>query len=220
LGEDKAQSVLGNHDLHLLAMAHGIRKPNKADTLYEILNAPDCEALLDWLRHRPMAMFEHNCLMMHAGVAPQWTAEKTMELAHEVETVLRGPDWVGFLRQMYGDQPAKWNDKLKGVERLRCIVNALTRMRFCEPDGTMEFAIKESAGSVTPEGYMPWFELPHRKSAEVTVVFGHWSTLGLVMQPNVIGLDTGCLWGGKLTALCLEDRSMIQIACPQSAPHG
>ncbi|MDB5989469.1 MAG: symmetrical bis(5-nucleosyl)-tetraphosphatase [Herbaspirillum sp.] len=217
---DQAESVLGNHDLHLLAIAKGIHKPNKSDTIHEILNAPDCDELLDWLRYRPMAMFEQNYLMMHAGVVPQWTALQTMELAHEVETALRGPDWVDFLRQMYGTEPAKWDDRLQGQDRLRCIVNALTRMRFCEPDGTMEFSIKEAAGAVTPAGYMPWFALPHRKTADVTVVFGHWSTLGLISQPNVIGLDTGCLWGGKLTALCLEDRSLIQVACPQSAQHG
>jgi bis(5'-nucleosyl)-tetraphosphatase (symmetrical) len=215
--EGKAESVLGNHDLHLLAIAQGISKPSKSDTLNDILNAPDRDELLDWLRHRPMAMFEQNYLMTHAGVVSQWTAQQTMSLAHEVETALRGPDWPNFLHQMYGNQPAKWDDNLQGPERLRCIVNAFTRMRFCEPDGTMEFSIKESAGSVNPEGYMPWFDLPHRQTADVTVVFGHWSTLGLMMQPNVIGLDTGCLWGGKLTALCLEDRSLIQVACPQSA---
>ena len=121
---------------------------------------------------------------------------------------------------MYGNQPAKWDDSLQGIDRLRCILNAFTRMRFCEPDGTMEFSIKDAAGAVTPEGYMPWFELPDRKTADVTVLFGHWSTLGLMLQPNVIGLDTGCLWGGKLTALCLEDRSLVQIACPQSAKPG
>ena len=217
---DRADSVLGNHDLHLLAISQGIHKPGKSDTLTEILNAPDREELLDWLRHRPMALFEQNYLMMHAGVVPQWTAQQTMQLAHEVEAALRGPDWVAFLRQMYGNQPAKWDDSLQGPERLRCIVNALTRMRFCESDGTMEFSIKDAAGSVTPAGYAPWFDLPHRKSADVTVVFGHWSTLGLLLQPNIIGLDTGCLWGGKLTALCLEDRSLIQVDCPQSAKPG
>jgi bis(5'-nucleosyl)-tetraphosphatase (symmetrical) len=213
----KAEAVLGNHDLHLLAMAEGLHKPNKSDTIDQILNAPDREELLDWLRHRPMAMFEQNYLMMHAGVVPQWTAEQTMELAHEVETALRGPGWPDFLRQMYGNQPARWDDKLQGMDRLRCIVNALTRMRFCETDGTMEFSIKDAAGTVTPAGYMPWFDLPNRKTADVTVLFGHWSTLGLMLQPNVIGLDTGCLWGGKLTALCLEDRSLVQVDCPQSA---
>jgi bis(5'-nucleosyl)-tetraphosphatase (symmetrical) len=217
---DKAEAILGNHDLHLLAIAHGIQKVSRSDTFDEILNAPDREELFDWLRSRPMAMFEQNYLMVHAGVVPQWSAQQTMDLAHEVETALRGPNWVDFLRQMYGNKPAKWDDNLQGPDRLRCIVNALTRMRFCEPDGTMEFSIKESAGSVNPEGYQPWFDLPHRKTAEVTVVFGHWSTLGLMMQPNVIGLDTGCLWGGELTALCLEDRSLIQVDCPQSAQHG
>ena len=199
--EGKAESVLGNHDLHLLAMAQGIQKPNKSDTIGDILDAPDRDELLSWLRHRPMAMFEQNYLMMHAGVVPQWTAQQTMDLAHEVETALRAPDWPDFLRRMYGNQPAKWDDGLQGIDRLRCIVNAFTRMRFCELDGTMEFSIKDAAGTVTPAGYMPWFDLPHRKTADVTVLFGHWSTLGLMLQPNVIGLDTGCLWGGKVTGV-------------------
>ncbi|MDB5775655.1 MAG: symmetrical bis(5-nucleosyl)-tetraphosphatase [Herbaspirillum sp.] len=212
---DKAQCVLGNHDLHLLAVAHGIEKKGKSDTLDDILNAPDRDELLDWLRRRPLALFEQGYLMMHAGVVPQWTAEQTISLAHEVETVLSGPEWIDFLRQMYGNQPAKWDDRLQGADRLRCIVNALTRIRFCEPDGAMEFSIKESAATANAGDYLPWFDLPNRKSADVTVLFGHWSTLGLMLKPNVIGLDTGCLWGGKLTALCLEDRSMIQVDCPQ-----
>lgn len=208
---DNARSVLGNHDLHLLATAHGIRKSSGSDTLSEILMSPECDDLLDWLRHRPLALFENGYLLVHAGVLPQWTAQETMALAHEVEVVLQGPHWIDFLREMYGDTPAEWDDALTGVERLRCIVNALTRMRFCTPEGAMDFKTKNGATS----GTLPWFNVPGRKTEDVTVVFGHWSALGLVMRPNLIGLDTGCLWGGKLTALRLEDRALFQVECPQ-----
>lgn len=209
-----AKVVLGNHDLHLLAAAHGIRKPGRSDTLDEIFAAPDCDALLTWLRHRPLAHFENGHLLVHAGVPPQWSAEQTLDLAQEVETVLRGPDWLDFLRQMYGNAPAKWEDTLQGIDRLRCIVNGLTRIRFCGADGTMEFGSAESKSAALP-GYLPWFDVPGRKTEEVSVVFGHWSTLGLIMRPNLIGLDTGCVWGGKLTAVRLQDRAVFQVECPQ-----
>jgi bis(5'-nucleosyl)-tetraphosphatase (symmetrical) len=214
-----AQVVLGNHDLHLLAAAHGIRKTHRSDTLDDILAAPDRDELLDWLRHRPMAWFGHEHLMVHAGVMPQWTVEQTLDLAHEVETVLRGPRWVDFLRKMYGNTPAKWNNRLKGADRLRCIVNALTRMRFCSIDGSMEFGTVEAAAGA-PAGFMPWFDVPGRKTEGVTVVFGHWSTLGLTIRTNLLGIDTGCVWGGKLTAVCLEDRSVLQVDCPQYQQPG
>lgn len=216
---NRAKVTLGNHDLHLLASAHGISPLQQSDTLSDILNAPDRTELLDWLRRQPLALFENGYLFVHAGVVPQWTAEQTIALAHEVEAVLRGPHWVDFLREMYGNSPAKWNDGLTGVDRLRCIVNALTRIRFCAPDGTMEFATKESNGPQLP-GYLPWFDVPGRKTEDVTVVFGHWSTLGLLMRPNLIGLDTGCVWGGKLTAVNLENRQLIQVDCPQYQQPG
>lgn len=216
---DRAQALLGNHDLHLLAAAHGIRKRHRSDTLDDILNAPDCEELLDWLRQRPLALLEHDHLFVHAGVLPQWSAAKTVSLAQEVESVLRGPHWVAFLREMYGNQPARWDDALQGNDRLRCIVNALTRLRFCTEDGTMELTAKESTGTSMP-GYLPWFDLPHRQTQDVTVVYGHWSTLGLVLRPNLIGLDTGCVWGGKLTAVRLADRMLLQVRCPQAQRPG
>lgn len=215
----RAQAVLGNHDLHLLAVSQGIRPAHASDTLDDILNAPDREELLDWLRHRPLALFEQGHLLFHAGVLPQWDAAQTMALAHEVESALQGPDWVDFLRNMYGNAPATWDDGLQGHDRLRCIVNALTRLRFCTPDGAMEFSIKESL-SAAPEGYLPWFDVAGRKTAEVTAVFGHWSTLGLTLRPNLIGLDTGCVWGGKLSALRLEDRQLLQVDCPQAQRPG
>jgi bis(5'-nucleosyl)-tetraphosphatase (symmetrical) len=216
---DRAQALLGNHDLHLLAAAHGIRKLHKADTLQEILDAPDRDELLDWLRQRPLALQEQDHLFLHAGVLPQWSAAKTVALAQEVEVVLRGPHWVGFLREMYGNKPLRWDDALQGNERLRCIVNALTRLRFCTEDGTMELAAKESTGISMP-GYLPWFDVPQRQTQDVTVVYGHWSTLGLVLRPNLVGLDTGCVWGGKLTAVRLADRQLFQVSCPQAQRPG
>jgi bis(5'-nucleosyl)-tetraphosphatase (symmetrical) len=211
---DTTNVVLGNHDLHLLAVAQGIRKPHRSDTLNDILEAPDRDELLDWLRHRPLALFENGHLIVHGGVPPQWTAQQTMDLAHEVETVLRGPDWVEFLRQMYGNTPVRWDDTLEGVDRLRCIVNALTRIRFCTADGSMDLSISKGVETELP-GYMRWFDVPGRKTEDVTVVFGHWSTLGLILRPNLISLDTGCLWGGKLSAVNLDDRSVMQVDCPQ-----
>jgi bis(5'-nucleosyl)-tetraphosphatase (symmetrical) len=218
LGE-RAEMVLGNHDLHLLAVSIGIRKPGRGDTLDDILSAPDCEEQLDWLRHRPLALRENNYLMVHAGLLPQWTADQALALAREVEAALRGPDWKDFLRGMYGNEPARWDDHLQGADRLRCIVNALTRIRFCSADGTMDFHTKDGAGEA-PAGFMPWFDVPGRQSRDVTVVAGHWSTLGLLVRPDFIALDTGCVWGGKLTAVCLDDREIVQVDCPQYQQPG
>jgi len=218
LGE-RAQVVLGNHDLHLLAVACGIRRAHRSDTLDEILAAPDRDELLDWLRRRPLALMRGGYLLVHAGVVPQWTARQTLALAHEVEAVLGGPDWIDFLRGMYGNLPARWDDALEGVDRLRCIVNALTRIRFCKEDGTMEFDGPKGSETDLP-GHLRWFEVPGRRTQDVTVVFGHWSTLGLTLQSNLISLDTGCLWGGKLSAVCLEDRTVLQVDCPQYQQPG
>lgn len=209
-----ATAVLGNHDLHLLAVANGIRKAHRSDTLDDILAAPDRDELLDWVRNLPLALYEDGHLLVHAGVLPQWTTEKTLALAHEVETALRGPGWVDFLREMYGNQPSKWDDSLTGSDRLRCIINALTRIRFCTEDGNMDLTASKGVETELP-GYMPWFDVPGRKTEDVTVVFGHWSTLGLTMRPNLISLDTGCLWGGQLTAVSLGDRRVIQVDCPE-----
>jgi bis(5'-nucleosyl)-tetraphosphatase (symmetrical) len=217
--KDTAKVLLGNHDLHLLAVAHGIRHSHNSDTVQEILDAPDRDELLAWLRRQPLALFDSGHLLVHAGVLPQWTLQQTLSLAREVETALQGPDWLDFLRHMYGNTPTQWSDALQGHDRLRCIVNALTRIRFCTADGTMEFATKE--GSVAPEsGYMPWFDVPGRKTADTPIVFGHWSTLGLLQRPNLLGIDTGCVWGGKLTAVRLDDHAIFQVDCPQYCRPG
>jgi bis(5'-nucleosyl)-tetraphosphatase (symmetrical) len=216
---NRAQAVLGNHDLHLLAVSQGVRPAHPTDTLDDILNAPDREELIDWLRHRPLALFEQGHLLFHAGVLPQWDVNKVISLAHEVETMLRGPDWVDFLRHMYGNEPVIWSDDLQGYDRLRCIINTLTRIRFCRPDGGIDFRIKEGADAAPP-GYLPWFDMPGRQTADVTCIFGHWSTLGLTLRHNLIGLDTGCVWGGKLTAVRLKDRALFQVGCPQAQPIG
>ena len=195
-----ARCVLGNHDLHLLGVAIGARPAGKSDTLQALLDAPDRAALLDWLRQQPMALLEHGWLMLHAGVLPQWTIMQTMGLAHEVEAALRGPDWQPFLRTMYGNDPCRWSDDLKGDARLRITVNALTRLRFCTADGTMEFGTKGGA-SAAPPGYFAWFDVPGRKTSATPIAFGHWSQLGLVLRPDIASLDTGCVWGGRLSAL-------------------
>jgi bis(5'-nucleosyl)-tetraphosphatase (symmetrical) len=214
----RVDALLGNHDLHLLAVAAGVQNLSRSDTLDEILAAPDREELVAWLRQRPLAMFVDGHLLVHAGVPPQWDAHQTMALAAEVEAALQGEGWIDFLGRMYGNQPDRWDDGLQGIERLRCIVNALTRMRLCWPDGRMDFEHKESDKGPEGSELQPWFDLP-RRSADVTVVFGHWSALGVVLRPNLIGLDSGCVWGGKLTAVCLDDRSLLQVDCPEYRPH-
>jgi bis(5'-nucleosyl)-tetraphosphatase (symmetrical) len=222
LGE-RALCVLGNHDLHLLAVSQQIRAPGKGDTLDDILHAPDRDALLGWLRRQPLARMVDGHLIVHAGVLPAWTTEQAIALSQEVEAMLQGERWVDFLRSMYGNEPARWSENLHGADRLRCIVNAMTRIRFCTAEGQMEFQTKEGPGA-PPAGFMPWFEVPGRHTANHTVVFGHWSTLGLVQRERLLGLDTGCVWGGKLSALKLAadpaQRQLLQVDCPQHRAPG
>ena len=196
----RAECILGNHDLHLLAIDAGLRKTKGLDTVESILKAPDRAELINWIRNRPMALSDGNVLTVHAGVLPQWDLQQTIECAQEVEKALRGKSYKKFLANMYGNTPNKWSNSLKGYERLRVITNALTRMRFCTSGGTMEFESKEGLEN-GPKGYMPWFTVPKRKTTDTLIYFGHWSTLGLLRRHNVIGLDTGCVWGGKLTAM-------------------
>ena len=216
-----ATCLLGNHDLHLLAIAHGVRQPHRSDTLDPILQAPDRDDWLNWLRQQRLAVWDAGWLMVHAGVLPQWDAARTVALAGEVEAMLRSPDLGDFLTQMYGNEPAHWDDALTGVSRWRCVVNALTRLRFCTADGTMEFATKEGAGGA-PEGFVPWFEVPGRGTQGTPVAFGHWSTLGLIDRPDLLALDTGCVWGGRLTAVRVDGgrREIVQVECPQAQKPG
>ena len=218
---DSATCLLGNHDLHLLAVAHGVRPEHRNDTITSILQATDREALLYWLRHQRLAVFDAGWLMVHAGVVPQWSRDDTLALAGEVERVLRGPDLLAFLHVMYGNEPVRWVPGLTGNERLRFTVNALTRMRFCSADGAMDFKTKDGAAAAPP-GFMPWFDVPGRLTADVPIAFGHWSTLGLLNRPTLLGLDTGCLWGGLLTAARIDglQREIIQVDCEESQRPG
>ena len=227
-----ARCLLGNHDLHLLAVAHGLRAPHRNDTLTPILEAPERDTLLDWLCHQHMALLEtlhgHPVLMVHAGVMPTWTAQQTVALAGEVERVLRGPDLSLFLADMYGNKPSRWRDDLSGPMRLRCIVNVLTRLRFCTPEGEMDFDTKEGVAAA-PDGFLPWFDVPGRQTAGGTVAFGHWSTLGWLGRADVLSLDTGCVWGGSLSAVRMQpgadaaglpDCELIQVRCAQTRVPG
>ena len=218
--DGRIDAVLGNHDLHLLAVACGAQKAGASDTLDAILAAPDRDSLLDWLRHRPLALVADGHLLVHAGVLPQWSVDQSVALAGEVEAVLRSDRWIDFLRQMYGNAPDRWDDSLTGHARLRCIVNALTRMRLCSAEGVMDFKEKESASAPAGSGLMPWFEVPGRRSAGCPIVFGHWSALGLLLRPDVIALDSGCVWGGKLTAVRLDNRRLIDVDCPEYRKSG
>lgn len=213
---DAAVSVLGNHDLHLLMVAEGRAKRHKEDTLAGVLSAPDREDLLAWLRRLPMMHTEGEYAMVHAGLLPSWTAAQAVQLGQEVEQALQGPGWPELMVHMYGNQPDRWSDALAGYDRLRVIINAMTRLRVCTAEGRMEFGHKGPLEDI-PEGYMPWFAVPGRRSAQSTVICGHWSALGLLAQKNLIALDTGCLWGRRLSAVRLEDRRVFQVGCPKLA---
>lgn len=207
------KTVLGNHDLYLLMVAYGaVKKRNGDDTLDPILNAPDREALLTWLRNQPLCYTEGEYALVHAGILPEWSVKKARKLSQEVEAALQGKDFKAFLKDLWGSEPNQWSDKLKGIERLRMIVNVMTRMRFCHADGTLNFKAKGPLSKAS-DGLIPWFQLPKRKSSKHTLVVGHWSALGLRLEENLLALDTGCLWGGKLTALRLEDRQLFQVDC-------
>ena len=210
-----ARTVLGNHDLHLLSVAAGHARARHDDTLAPILEASDRDELLDWLARQPLAIAEDDMLMVHAGVLPQWTTPRVLELAREVEATLAGDGRDAFLRVLYGDEPYAWRDDLEGFDRLRIVVNALTRLRFCNRDGRMEFREKRGAG-YAPPGYAPWFRQENRQTGSSLVICGHWSTLGLLLAPNVLMLDSGCLWGGALTATRMSDRRVYQV--PGHAP--
>lgn len=212
--EASASCLLGNHDLHLLAVAHGVRPLHRSDTLSDILTSPQREAWIEWVRQRPLAMLADGWLMVHAGVAPQWDLQQTLSLASEVQTCLRGPHLHTFLREMYGNEPARWDDALSGNDRLRVVINTLTRVRFLKPDGSLEFGTKHGLDKPA-EGLIPWFDFPARHTAGQPIAFGHWSALGLINRPDLIALDTGCVWGGALSSMRIDGgrRELFQIDC-------
>ena len=205
---DRAVSVLGNHDLHLITQFEGFERPRKDDTFSDVTAARDAHELVDWLRTRPMMHAEGDYAMVHAGLLPPWTVAKSLQLAREVEAALAAPDYKAFLANMYGSKPAAWSDSLESWDRLRVIVNAMTRMRFCTKQGKMEFHAK---GARPPPGFLPWYET--RRSDRHRLVFGHWSQLGLKLTERFAALDSGCVWGGALSALRLEDGKLTQVGC-------
>jgi len=212
-------TVLGNHDLHLLATAAGVRKPGKGDTFQAVLAAPDAENILDWLRCRPLLHYDRTrCrLLVHAGLPANWSATDAEACAEEVTTRLRGPSWTRALKKMYGNEPRAWSTDLRGADRARFIVNALTRIRFCDEHGNLDFDHKGPPGT-QPAHLTPWFEFPGRLSEETHVVFGHWASLGLFRRANLTALDSGCVWGRSLTALPLEPAGEpIAVTCATTA---
>lgn len=212
----RVKTVLGNHDLHLLSVSAGIRTERPGDTIGEIVDAPDAEELLEWVRHRPFAHFENGMLLVHAGVLPQWDVGLALELADELQRALRAPDWRDTLRNLYGNEPNQWSANLKKRDRLRVAFNAFTRIRFCTADGAMEFRANGAPGAA-PRGYLPWYDVPGRRTADTTVVFCHWAALGLLMRKRLIALDSGCVWGNQLTAVRLAadpaERTVTQVKC-------
>lgn len=214
---DSAVAVLGNHDLHLACVAAGAQRSGRRDTLDEVLAAPDRDELLAWLLGRPLLHVEGRHAMVHAGLLPEWDIGAAARLAREVESTLRGPGSGALLRELYGDEPRRWDDRLEGIARLRVVVNAMTRLRVCEPGGAMALDFKGEPGDAMGER-VPWFDMPGRASRTHTLVCGHWSALGVVVRDDLVSLDSGCVWGRALTAIRLEDRSLHSVPCP--APAG
>lgn len=217
--DDSIEVVLGNHDLHFIAIFEGCAPARGKDNLDELLSAPDCEALCDWLRRKPLAFYDsvdtrtgiEHFLMVHAGVAPGWDLEKTLELAAEVELALQGPDYKEFLTNMYGNEPIRWSDSLNGQARLRTITNYLTRVRFCDDIGSLRLDIKEGL-CAAPRGFKPWFEY-EKITPEASILFGHWAALeGRTYRKHVYALDTGYVWGRELTAMRLEDKKHFAVS--------
>jgi bis(5'-nucleosyl)-tetraphosphatase (symmetrical) len=209
-----AIAVLGNHDMHLLAASCMPKLPPKQDTLAPIMAAPDRDELLHWLRHRPLFHHNNEFCLLHAGLPPQWDFNTTQNMAFIAEKTLRSPNYFLFLKQMYGNKPDKWSPQLKGMTRLRFIINCFTRMRYCDMEGRLDFSNTGAVGS-QPKGLLPWFAIPHRKSLDMRIIFGHWSTLGYYEGYNCYAIDTGCLWGKQLTAIKLTDPvERTSIDCP------
>ncbi|HET8699947.1 MAG TPA: symmetrical bis(5'-nucleosyl)-tetraphosphatase [Gammaproteobacteria bacterium] len=216
-------TVLGNHDLHLLATAAGGREISPGDTFGAVLDAPDAGRLIDWLRRRPLLHYDAAArrVLVHAGIPPVWTLAEARRQAREVERALRGPRWRAALRGMYGNQPSKWSDELDVPSRRRYTINALTRMRYCDKRGRLDFSESGPPGT-QPKGLMPWFEVPDRPAGNVEIVFGHWAALGLVRRARITALDSGCVWGGSLTAVRLDKAARpVRVDCTglSSRPH-
>lgn len=209
---DAAIVVLGNHDLHLLALAEGFATQKPKDTIDDVLAAPDRDELLTWLRHRPLMHVEDNHALLHAGLLPSWTIDYAQARAREAEGVLRGEHYRELLREIYGDEPRNWSENLSGNDRLRTIINVFTRLRICDRKGVMDLEHKAGLDEI-PRKFFPWFDVPERASASAAVIFGHWSALGLVLRPNLLALDSGCVWGRSLSAVRLEDRELFQVGC-------
>ena len=213
---DRAVTVLGNHDLHLVCVAEGVVKAKGRDTLQDVLAAPDRDELVAWLRTRPLMHVEGDFALVHAGLLPEWSVGRARELAGEVEGALRGPGYRKLLERMYGDKPDRWSDDLDGIDRLRVIINAMTRLRVVDDAGRMVFKFKGEPGDAH-EGWTPWFDVPGRASRDYTVVCGHWSALGLQVRPDLLALDSGCVWGRELSAVRLRDRAVFAERCPEAA---
>jgi bis(5'-nucleosyl)-tetraphosphatase (symmetrical) len=215
LGEH-ALTVLGNHDLSLLAIAAGVGRRGRHDTVDDVLSAPDAKELLDWLHHRPLLHHDAGLgfTLVHAGLAPAWDLATAQACARELEAALRGSEYHDFLADMFGNQPERWTDDLAGIDRLRCITNHFTRMRYCRFDGSLDLRAKNPPGQ-QPQGLVPWFELPWRRNRDLDIVFGHWAALGHYRAPGIHALDSGCVWGGRLTALRLDDggETVVSVAC-------
>jgi bis(5'-nucleosyl)-tetraphosphatase (symmetrical) len=207
-----AVTVLGNHDLHLICVAEGVESPRKRDTLDDVLDAPDRDELLAWLRSRPLMHAEPGFALVHAGLLPEWTVARARALAGEVESSLRGADYRGLLERMYGDEPDRWDDALGGVARLRVIINAMTRLRVCDGSGAMVLRFKGDPGEASEE-WTPWFDMPGRRSRDHAIVCGHWSALGVRVRADLLSLDSGCVWGRSLTAVRLHDRRLFEAPC-------
>jgi bis(5'-nucleosyl)-tetraphosphatase (symmetrical) len=210
---DAAITVLGNHDLHLVCVAAGVEKRRKRDTLEDVLAAPDRDELVDWLRRRPLMHVEGRHALVHAGLVPEWTVARALELAREVEQALRDPGHRELLERMYGDEPDRWDEGLDGIRRLRVIINAMTRLRVCDASGSMALKFKGEPGEA-PDHFTPWFDMPGRRSRDHAIVCGHWSALGVRLRPDLLSLDSGCVWGRALTAVRLEDRRRFEVPCP------
>jgi bis(5'-nucleosyl)-tetraphosphatase (symmetrical) len=207
-----ATTVLGNHDLFLISVAAGVSMLRRSDTLAQVLESSDCDDLLAWLRQQPLLHREDEWVLVHAGLLPQWTIEDAQQLAKEAEMALRGEEYVGSLRALHADVHVQWDPELTGPVRFASIMKVLTRLRACSVSGVMESSFS-GPPELTPYGFHPWFSIPSRKSAAATIVYGHWAAMGLHIMPNLLSLDSGCVYGRRLTAICLEDRRVFQVSC-------